>query len=396
MPAVPPFRQSITVMNFGSSDSLHVSNCVFSVAVESRNPATAAFIRYLRQEIRELAGREFFHKIARANTPKELEKLGLTDLRLLPALQKYDSAHNPAFAERARMLIWRFASAFVAADEEGTIDEEAALEEFQKVLDGRTSWSLLGFQPENLALLLELETTINEAKHAVEVALQQEPGKDDESFAGDVALARSLQAIAVHLAWTLQDVSDAHVRFYRDFAWFFDKISNHLPTDNVSYWRSWLETMSREPAPVFRDPFFLRVEYLAAYDLANGTNYADRCRTMFFRFANAFVKADGKLSEQEQAALEKLKEFLYSPATAVPAAIGGEQKRLESAAEKIKLQDAETHSPDELLTQLRSMVGLERVKADVTQLVNFLKVQQLRASKGLPSAQMSRHLVVMG
>ena len=56
----------------------------------------------------------------------------------------------------------------------------------------------------------------------------------------------------------------------------------------------------------------------------------------------------------------------------------------------------ETQSADTLMRELQTMVGLHRVKAEVAQLVDFLKVQQLRKSKGLPGTQISRHLVFMG
>lgn len=42
------------------------------------------------------------------------------------------------------------------------------------------------------------------------------------------------------------------------------------------------------------------------------------------------------------------------------------------------------------------MVGLDRVKDDVKQLVNFLKVQQILQSKGLEAQPISRHLVFYG
>lgn len=432
--------------------------------VEFQHPVTAAFIRYLKQEVKDLArpigysceplpgrsdtaGRDvvratlisvaaylvrmsgevteptlffwtgvsnflaaecgaapasaeqnrlFFDKVIEANTPARLEKLALTDLHVLPALQKYDTQHETGFAVQMRMLIWRFAEAFVAADDEGTANEEAALDEFQKVLNGETAWSLLGFQPENLALFSEIKATIDDAKSAVEFTLREGAEAGKESPAGDVALFRSLQAVAVHLTWVLREISDQHVRFYRDFAWFFPKISNQLPTDNLTYWRAWLENISREPIAAFRDPFFLRVEYLSGYDLANGTNHADRCKAMFFRFANAFVKADGTLSDAEAAALAKLKELLYPTSVPVAAPAAEKPEQSEAATEKIGLQARDAHSTDELLDQLRSMVGLERVKAEVNQLVNFLKVQQLRTAKGLPSAQTSRHLMFGG
>jgi SpoVK/Ycf46/Vps4 family AAA+-type ATPase len=50
----------------------------------------------------------------------------------------------------------------------------------------------------------------------------------------------------------------------------------------------------------------------------------------------------------------------------------------------------------ELLSELNDLVGLERVKSDVAQLVNFLKVQQVRRSKGLETQPISRHLVFYG
>lgn len=133
--------------------------------------------------------RQFFDKVIEANSPARLEKLALTDLHVLPALQRYDSEHKTAFAIQARMLIWRFAETFVAADDEGTTDEEAALDEFRKVINGEAAWSLLGFQPENFALLSDFKATIDDAKHAVEITLREGTKEGSEPPAGDVALA---------------------------------------------------------------------------------------------------------------------------------------------------------------------------------------------------------------
>jgi len=48
------------------------------------------------------------------------------------------------------------------------------------------------------------------------------------------------------------------------------------------------------------------------------------------------------------------------------------------------------------LKELDSLVGLESVKREVAELINFLKVQQLRKTKGLPSAPISLHQVFYG
>lgn len=48
---------------------------------------------------------------------------------------------------------------------------------------------------------------------------------------------------------------------------------------------------------------------------------------------------------------------------------------------------------DELLDELNSLIGLERVKEEVNNLINMLKIKQLRKERGLPQAVLSLHLV---
>ncbi len=174
-----------------------------AIAMHSHDPATAAFIRYLRQELGVLSGpieagcqhlaecggstapeilrmtlrsiaayfvrmsgamtqpttafwsdvadflesefgafpiseaqdREFFRHALKANIPSQSFGPGMVDLRALHAVDFYDCTNNSSHFRRAKMFLWRFAAAFVAADLEGTIDEETALDEFKKVLD---------------------------------------------------------------------------------------------------------------------------------------------------------------------------------------------------------------------------------------------------------------------
>ncbi len=49
-----------------------------------------------------------------------------------------------------------------------------------------------------------------------------------------------------------------------------------------------------------------------------------------------------------------------------------------------------------LLNELNGLTGLEGVKADVSQLVNFLRIQQLRKAKGLSAPDQSLHMVFTG
>ena len=51
---------------------------------------------------------------------------------------------------------------------------------------------------------------------------------------------------------------------------------------------------------------------------------------------------------------------------------------------------------DSLLRELDDLIGLEPVKHEVRRLVNYLRVQQLRVEQGLPSGQLTVHLVFTG
>jgi hypothetical protein len=155
------------------------------------------------------------------------------------------------------------------------------------------------------------------------------------------------------------------------------------------------------------------VPYLETYDSRHGTNFADRARRALFQFANLVVKSDGTVTTTEEAALDEFRQTLYPGARSTPedegaagksdagrGSGGGAKPRGDVATEADEGAAEEELPPprplEELLAELDALVGLERVKADVRQLINFLKVQKLREEQGLKSLPASRHLVFYG
>ena len=64
-------------------------------------------------------------------------------------------------------------------------------------------------------------------------------------------------------------------------------------------------------------------------------------------------------------------------------------------------KEAEPHTVPQiplqpLLSKLNNLTGLSQIKSDVTQLVNFLRVQKLRKDKGLSVPEQSQHMVFTG
>jgi len=138
------------------------------------------------------------------------------------------------------------------------------------------------------------------------------------------------------------------------------------------------------------------ISYLEEYDRRYGFNYADRARHALFQFANLVIKSDGTVTSAEAAALLQFKTTLYPHGGDSSSVEDNASKSDEITRETSPVEDDPSRSLEDLLKELDALVGLHRVKTDVRQLINFLKVQKMREEKGMLAAPISRHLVFYG
>ncbi|MBA3439652.1 MAG: AAA family ATPase [Pyrinomonadaceae bacterium] len=138
------------------------------------------------------------------------------------------------------------------------------------------------------------------------------------------------------------------------------------------------------------------VSYLEAYDLKHGSNYSDRAKSALFSFANLVVKSGGIITKEEEAALQKFKETLYPIGSVGPHGPAFTTTTQQQTASVEAVAEEPPRPLQDLMEELNRLVGLERVKTEVQQLVNFLKVQQMRKEKGMKLLPVSRHLVFYG
>jgi ATPase family associated with various cellular activities (AAA)/AAA lid domain len=134
------------------------------------------------------------------------------------------------------------------------------------------------------------------------------------------------------------------------------------------------------------------IGYLETYDTQFGTRWSDLARNVLFQFANLVIKFDGTVTADEERELADFRAALYSnvkPQVVAPAAP-------ETNENKGETEGPPARPLEELLAEMDALVGLDRVKADVRQLINFLKVQKLREAQGMKSLPASRHLVFSG
>lgn len=68
-----------------------------------------------------------------------------------------------------------------------------------------------------------------------------------------------------------------------------------------------------------------------------------------------------------------------------------------SSSESIELSESCTvESLDKLLEQLEGLIGLAGVKKEVNTLINMIKIKKIRESRGMETADISKHLVFLG
>lgn len=130
-------------------------------------------------------------------------------------------------------------------------------------------------------------------------------------------------------------------------------------------------------------------------DESKGSNFFATIINALYKFAQVIVKADGNVTLQELDSLTQVWQLLHTydkpanyEAIATPAAVAPPTASPKSESSP---QDTET-----ILADLNQLVGMEEVKQEVTTLINFLKVQQIRTQRGLAKTPVSLHAVFCG
>lgn len=132
------------------------------------------------------------------------------------------------------------------------------------------------------------------------------------------------------------------------------------------------------------------VEVLLAADARDGTHlgslYYDRALAIAF----AVASLDQLTSPMELAAIERFRgRLLGAMGDHAPAAAATGVAPTPSA-------DAPARPVEEVLADLHRLIGLDEVKAEVQLVADLTRVQRMRAERGLPVLEQSRHLVFTG
>ena len=109
-------------------------------------------------------------------------------------------------------------------------------------------------------------------------------------------------------------------------------------------------------------------------------------------FIDSVNMSFGSLAEKENNVAKPV-----VPVSPVVTPVGEVEK---AVTEEIQQQQEEEKEPektlDELLEELNTLIGLEKVKEDVKSLINLVKIRNIRKDRGMDSPDMSLHMVFSG
>ncbi len=152
--------------------------------------------------------------------------------------------------------------------------------------------------------------------------------------------------------------------------------------------RAWLS----QPSGLFNS--------LLAADQAGGTAYSSVYYEHALRVAHTAISLDDYTSRFELSGVEKFRSMLLrsmkSGGVASGASVATTGGPVVPAPAELESDLGEPRPLDDLLEELDQLIGLEAVKQEVKLVAALLKVQQLRADRGLPVIDSSRHLIFVG
>lgn len=138
---------------------------------------------------------------------------------------------------------------------------------------------------------------------------------------------------------------------------------------------------------------------IVAADQKGGTAYSSVYYEQALRIAHTAIGLDDYTSRFELSGVEKFRSMMLRTMKTGNVNSGASVATSGSpaaAAEVVEEEPIPDRDLDELLEELDALIGLESVKEEVKLVAALLRVQKLRAERGLPIPDSSRHLIFVG
>lgn len=135
---------------------------------------------------------------------------------------------------------------------------------------------------------------------------------------------------------------------------------------------------------------------LAARDAIEGTTRSRDVARAGLEFARVICAIDDSTGEEETQLLSRFEGDLRATLSDAGVTWSEEEAKGAPFPDSVHRESVASRDVDAILRDLEQLVGLAAVKSEVGDLVNLLRVQQLKKEQGLPVGEFTHHLVLAG
>ncbi|MFQ3619958.1 MAG: AAA family ATPase [Spirochaetales bacterium] len=172
----------------------------------------------------------------------------------------------------------------------------------------------------------------------------------------------------------------------------YDTLSDYRKAELLEHWKL-LSNEIYKKGGTKPKTHLKSLAYVLAYDEQNGTNHFDRLAAAFYTFAQLVMKADGKVTKAQAKRLLKIRTLIYGEQKAgesIP------KEEAESTSIQLTREELEEETLDEVMEKINRLIGMEKVKEQITTFINVIKVHKEREKRGLPVTPLTLHAVFYG
>lgn len=138
------------------------------------------------------------------------------------------------------------------------------------------------------------------------------------------------------------------------------------------------------------------LQYLKTYDGKEDTSHFDKMASAFYNFAQCVMKADGNITEEESGALKRIRKTIYGGEEPKDAAGAEGEAQETKQAFKVSKEGDDEETLEEVMERIHNLIGMKKVKQQISTFVNVMSVHREREKRGLPVTPFSKHAVFYG
>ena len=297
------------------------------------------------------------------------------------------------FADKFVLAYYSFASCMTAFNGANSQEEAGVQSNVTKVLDNYINYGSIVSAASNLYDHLKVMCRREDVKNTLEEHSEELSSIDSLEFTINPRIAFMAFSDVLKCYKGLGYSTNLNEQESIGLAIFAIKILNEdvsnivyseslMRSRGIDTIRSFVNTFETSVKTEFPEDKFFVVELMRVGHVDE--EVINKYAVLLYRFASILAKIDGTISESEAKYLTHISSFTSS----------GSNVRKDPKEDRKR--EYKTPKKGDAIKSLNSLIGLDAVKDEVNKLLNFIKVQQLRQSKGMNTVPMTYHCVFTG